>query len=139
MDHSIVFSRWRQRVPLTSNGSLHSPSRHLNSLIHFRTTHATYSLYFTVGQETPQNCPILRGSGSRTETRFHGPTRVHIPNDISIGTAVVEQLMTYTQTHTCYATPVAVSRIFVPCACNECCPTTHADTCLMALYPELPG
>jgi len=40
------------------------------------------------GQFPPQNCPFARGSGLPSNTCFLGPTRVHIPNGLSNGSAV---------------------------------------------------
>ena len=37
---------------------------------------------------SPQNCPFVCGISAPSNTWFLGPTRVHIPNGISIGSTV---------------------------------------------------
>ena len=43
---------------------------------------------------------------------LHLPVRVHIPNGVSIGSAVLAQLMVVSNWHTDYTTPIAIVRIF---------------------------
>ena len=53
-----------------------------------------YSLYYTMGHLfSPQNCPFLWGEiWNSSNTWFLGPTRVHNPMGISIGSAVIAGL-----------------------------------------------
>jgi len=46
------------------------------------------SLYFTMGDSFPKNCPFPCGSGPQSNTWFPGPIRVLNSNCISIGSAV---------------------------------------------------
>jgi len=54
------------------------------------TTHGRYSLYFTMGRPFPQDCPLPWAIRTPSNTWFLGPTRVHNPNSISIGSAVLQ-------------------------------------------------
>jgi len=71
--------------------------------------HAGYSLYCTTGREMPPKCPFPWGGAN---TWFFGPTQVRTPNSISIGSAVLAQLMAVTNKHrhTDHATSVAIGR-----------------------------
>ena len=59
-----------------------------------------YSLYSTMGQEMPTKLPFLRGSKPSPNTWFLGPTGVHIPNNISVGSCVSARLMVATNGQT---------------------------------------
>ena len=50
------------------------------------------SLYFIMGREMLPNCPFLRRHPGTQQLRGFWATRVHIPNGISIGSAVQTQL-----------------------------------------------
>jgi len=63
-------------------------------------THTGYSSYFTVGQCMAQNCPFLWRIQAPPNTWFLGPTRVHTPNGISIGSAVFVGIKVVSNRHT---------------------------------------
>jgi len=50
----------------------------------------------------PQNCPFARGIQITINTWFLGPTQVHIPNSISIGSAVLQAYNRNRQTDRTY-------------------------------------
>jgi len=53
-------------------------------------------------------------SGPPSNTWFLGPTRVHIPNDISIGSAIIAWLTIVTDRQTDHATPsVTIGCIYI--------------------------
>ena len=57
----------------------------------------TVSLFFTRGHLSPSKLPLpMGGSGPPSNTWFLGPTRVHNPNGISIGSAVFAGLTSVT-------------------------------------------
>jgi len=76
------------------HASLDPPeSTHLDRFSRFCATHGRESLYFTLGRPFPLSIASSHwGSGPRSNTWFPGPTQVHIPNDISIGSAVFARL-----------------------------------------------
>jgi len=53
----------------------------------FCTAHGKQSLYFTIGEPFPQNCPFPWGIWTLSNTWFIGPIRVHNPDGISIVSA----------------------------------------------------
>jgi len=54
-----------------------------------------------MGRDMPPKCLFSLGdSNPPPNTRFLGPTRVHIPDGISIGSAVLARLMIVTHRHT---------------------------------------
>ena len=64
---------------------------------------------FTMDRPSPQNWPSRAGPGLPSNTWFLGPTRVHIPNDTSIGCRVHDR-----DRQTNQATPsVTIGRIYV--------------------------
>jgi len=65
---------------------------HLHRFSHFAqlTAENTRILYNGPPLRPPQNCPLLAGSGPPSNTWCLGPTRVHISNDMSIGSAVFQ-------------------------------------------------
>ena len=101
MDGSIVFARWRQCAPQSPlNTCFLGPTspyakRHLDQFSRFCTAHGRRSLYFTMGHPfSPQNCHHGWDiSTPPSNTWFLGPTRLRIPNSISIVIAIFAQLM----------------------------------------------
>jgi len=81
--------RWRH---LANTIALVLPSAHpgpqlkrqINQFGCFCTAHGKSSLYFTMGDPLPQNCPFSWGSGPHL-TQFLGSIRTYHPNGISIG------------------------------------------------------
>jgi len=67
------------------------PKRQIDRFGCFCTAHGKRSLYFTMADPLPQNCPFSWGSGPNL-TRFLGSIRAHHPNGISIGSAVFVQM-----------------------------------------------
>jgi len=69
--------------------------------------------------EASDNFPGGGGFRAHLIRRFFGPTRVHTPNGISIGSIVLAQFMSMsnrqTQTHTDHGTSVTIGRIFTLC------------------------
>jgi len=66
--------------------------RHLDRFSRFCTAHGRGSLFFTTGRPFPSPlklCLPIRRSGPPSNTWFFGPIRVHNPNGISIGSAVL--------------------------------------------------
>ena len=98
-DGSIEFAKLRQCASLSSiwfpgpPRSTQRPKLHLDPFSRFCTTHGRGSLYSTMRRLfPPQNCPVLRRSEAATNTWLLRPTRVHIRNDIAIGSAVLQGL-----------------------------------------------
>jgi len=47
-----------------------------------------YFLHLTIGWKLPPKLPLPWGPGPSPNTRFFGPTQVHNPNGVSIGSTV---------------------------------------------------
>ena len=82
--------------------------------------YAEYSLYFAMAWEVPPKLHLsLRVLGPHLIRGFlHLPVRVHTPNGVSIGSAILAQLMVVSNWHTDYTTPIAIVRIFALRRCN---------------------
>ena len=93
------FSRIRQVTPvctLPNNGFLHPPdsaSRTASRSVEpfWRSSRQRVSILYN-GPPLPRLkiAPLREGSGPPSNTWFLGPTRVHLPNGISIGSAVLQ-------------------------------------------------
>ena len=69
------------------------PKRHLDQFNHFYAAHGSKSLYFTKERPFPLKIAALCfGIWTPSKTWFPGPTRLHIPNSISIGSAIFARL-----------------------------------------------
>jgi len=67
------------------------PKRHLDRFSRFCTDYRRVSLCVTMGANFPQKLLLsMGGSGPPSNTWFSGPTRVLNPNDISIGSAILQ-------------------------------------------------
>jgi len=82
--------------------------------------YAEYSLYFAMAWEVPPKLHLsLRVLGPHLIRGFlHLPVRVHTPNGVSIGSAVLAQLMVVSNWHTDYTTPIAIVCIFALRRCD---------------------
>ena len=78
----------------------------------------------TMGQKMPppqkKNCPLPWGSVQPSNTWFLVPTRVCAPNGVSIGSAVLAQLVVVTDRQTDHTdgTALTTRRIFEVCVCH---------------------
>ena len=90
MDGSIVFTRWHQCAPPSSLNPSKSTSQMASPSIQpflQLMADSAYTLQWAV-PFPPQNCPFTSASGPPSNTCFFGPTRVHNPNGITIGSAI---------------------------------------------------
>ena len=93
MDGSVIFARWRQCAPPSNTCFFGATRVHIPNCIwidsyFFCTAHGREPLYFTIVRPFPRKIALLHAiSGSPSKARFLGPTRVHKPNGISIGSA----------------------------------------------------
>jgi len=97
-DGSIVFARWRQCAPPWPTWFSVPNCISIGTAV-FCTAHSRISLYFTTAAIFSLTVAPLRGATVRdrpSKTRFLVPTRVHIPNGISIGSAVFAGLTVVT-------------------------------------------
>jgi len=64
------------------------PKRQIDRFSHFCTAHGTVLSGMPGHVLSPNNCPFPRGIWTASNICYLGPTRVHNPNGISIGSAV---------------------------------------------------
>ena len=107
-DGSIVFARLRQMCPpmwahwrhlanmielvLPSAHPSPQPKRQIDRFICFCIAHGRKSLYFTMGDPFPQNCPFPWGSEPPSNSWFPWPIRAHNPKGILTSSAVFAQM-----------------------------------------------
>jgi len=100
----LIIARSHQCAPMSSTPlSVAAPYQCWQLLSHFKCINCW--VYPGLAPFRPQNCP---GIWTPSNMSFLGPTQVHLPNDILIGSAVFEGLVVVTnrQTdHTSYTTP----------------------------------
>ena len=81
--------RQRRLHILLGGGNNNKWSKQFDKWPHCRRTWTVYSLYFTIGRPFPLKIFPCRGVfGPPSNTRFLWPTRLHVTNDISIGSVV---------------------------------------------------
>ena len=109
-------------------------------------THTGYSSYFTVGQSMAPNCLFLWRIQAQPNTWFLGPTRVHTPNGISIGSAVFVGIKVVSNRHTVkeHATLVPIGCFLTKVVSRVGHKTQEVlkyyyYTRLMAFFPGQPG
>jgi len=106
---------WTHRSP--------HPKRNVDRFSHFCTVHCRQSLYLIMGRPFPLKIALCRGSGrpsnlpARLCHMVLGLTRVHNPNGMSIGSAVLHDTRSsvrQTDRQTDHATPsVTIGRIYL--------------------------
>ena len=121
-DGSVVFAGWRQCTPHVIHGFLDAPdsasqtaSQSVQPFLHSWRQRIPI-LYNGMPQSPPQNCAFqwCIWTPRNRPTLFLWPARVHIPNGMSIGSAVFVRLTIATDRQTDHATPsVTVNRIYV--------------------------
>ena len=107
LDGSIIFTTWRQcALPWRHIGATwriwlnlglahpsSQPKWQIERFSHFCTAHGRVSSGIPGHVLSPNNCPFARGNwATPSNTCFLGPTWVHNPNGISIGSAVFAQI-----------------------------------------------
>jgi len=118
-DSSIIFVRCRQCVlprghigtawQIQVNGlnlcflwpmhPIPQPKQQIDWFNRFCTAHDKKSLYFTMCDPFPKNCPFSRGSRSLTNSWFLGWVRAHNPNGTTIASAVFAGLTSVPDRH----------------------------------------
>jgi len=94
MDGSVIFARLCQCTPALIHPNLH-PHRIIAALLlsHFQYIDCwTFLDMSWAGHLPPRNCPFVWGFEPQSNRCFLGPTRVHVPNSILIGSAIFAQL-----------------------------------------------
>jgi len=94
----LALHMWESGPPFNNGFLCHlspHPKWHLDRFSRFCTGHGKQqSLHITMGRTfSPHNCPSHGGTGPLSNTWYLGLTQVHIPNGISIGSAVFAGLM----------------------------------------------
>jgi len=106
-DGSVIFARWRQCAPHLIHGSLNPPNSESQttsrSVQSFCTAHGRKSHMLYNGLSFPPSKLLLRmGISPSSNVWLLGPTRVHIPDSISISSDVFAQLTIMTDSPTEY-------------------------------------
>jgi len=89
-----MWAHWRHlanmiELVLFSAHPTPQPKRQIDRFSRFCTTHGRKSLYFTMGDPFPKNCPFSWGIWT---SWFLGPFWAHNPNGITIGSGVYTQV-----------------------------------------------
>jgi len=102
-DSSVVFARLRQCAPHLIHAFLAHPSphpKHFDGLSPSAQLTTKSHIVYNRPSFLPSKLPLRTGIWTPSNTKFLGPTQVHKPNDMSIGSAVFAGLTIVTDRQT---------------------------------------